>query len=108
MIKYDSAIIHQFADGLYKLANTIVVAYTVIALLVGVVLGNVLNGFMTLVGGLLLGAIGWGLGTQKAFVLKLQAQVALCQAQIEENTRGRGVSGGSLPQSTGSRVLSDL
>jgi hypothetical protein len=32
------------------------------------------------------GLLGFGIGWNKAFLLKLQAQTALCQAKIEENT----------------------
>lgn len=40
--------------------------------------------------GLLVGAgIGFALGQERAFKLKLEAQVALCQVQIEKNTTAR-------------------
>lgn len=39
------------------------------------------------VGLVLFGLLGWALGRERAFVLKLQAQTALCQTQIELNTR---------------------
>ncbi|MSU34626.1 MAG: hypothetical protein EXS36_05865 [Pedosphaera sp.] len=37
----------------------------------------------------LLGLIGLGQGLERASQLKLQAQRALCQLQIEHNTRGK-------------------
>lgn len=40
-----------------------------------------------LLGALVVGLIGYVLGIQRAFALKLQAQTALCQVKIEENTR---------------------
>lgn len=40
----------------------------------------------TLLGILAFGLLGFWIGSNKAFVLKLQAQTALCQAKIEENT----------------------
>jgi hypothetical protein len=40
----------------------------------------------TLIGILIVGLIGFWIGWNKAFILKLQAQTALCQAKIEENT----------------------
>jgi hypothetical protein len=98
MVKYDSSLIYQFAASLYKQVGV------VIGLVGGYLVTDGRGGTVTVVGGLLLGAIGWWIGTQKAFALKLQAQIALCQVQIEENTRGRGVSGGSLPQSSGART----
>ena len=41
-----------------------------------------------LIGGVLVGVVGFLLGSQRAFLLKLQAQTALCQIQIEQNTSG--------------------
>jgi hypothetical protein len=42
-----------------------------------------------LVGGIVLAVVGGKLGQSRGFVLKVQAQTALCQAAIEENTRPR-------------------
>jgi hypothetical protein len=39
-----------------------------------------------LIGALIVGLLGFWIGWNKAFILKLQAQMALCQAKIEENT----------------------
>ena len=39
-----------------------------------------------LIGSLVAGLIGFWIGCNKALALKLQAQAALCQAKIEENT----------------------
>ena len=44
-------------------------------------------GAITIIGVVLGGAIGYVWETQRAFILKLQAQTALCQVKIEENTR---------------------
>jgi hypothetical protein len=41
------------------------------------------------IGAILGGAMGYAIGTEKAFTLRLQAQVALCQVQIEANTRAQ-------------------
>jgi hypothetical protein len=41
----------------------------------------------TLLGVVVGGFLGFCIGWSKAFLLKLQAQAALCQAKIEENTR---------------------
>ena len=50
--------------------------------------------------GVLIGAgLGFYLGQQKAFILKLQAQTALCQAQIERNTRSKE-QGARMPEIT--------
>jgi hypothetical protein len=39
-----------------------------------------------LLGAVVVGFIGYKIGEGKAFALKLQAQTALCQVRIEENT----------------------
>jgi len=49
---------------------------------------RVSEGFgLGLLGAILFGLLGFWLGRERAFQLKLQAQTALCQAKIEENTR---------------------
>jgi hypothetical protein len=45
------------------------------------------NIFGVLIGASFLCIIGYYFGKEKAFQLKLQAQVSLCQVAIEENTR---------------------
>jgi hypothetical protein len=89
MIQYDPNVIYQFAARLYSSAQQIIITYTAIGAILGGVVGFALlrGGIMALVGAVILGGIGYALGTQRAFQLKLQAQIALCQAKIEENTR---------------------
>lgn len=68
--------------------NTIIAVYTVAGVIIGLVLGYGLKGIiMAIIGGVIFGAIGFYLGAGKAFSLKHQAQMALCQATIEQNTR---------------------
>jgi hypothetical protein len=95
-VQYDPQIIHQFASGLYRQANSIIATHTllggVLGALVGTGAGLVTNeATMAVIGavvlGLLGGALGLSIGRQKSFSLKLQAQTALCQMQIEANTR---------------------
>jgi hypothetical protein len=96
MTDYDPSVITTFADNLYAQAATVIGLYTVVGVLVGAGAGAGVasripdsSGFLfALVGAVVVGAIAWQLGRQKAFALRLQAQVALCQAQIEVNTRG--------------------
>lgn len=92
MPDYDPKIIHKFADRLYSQAASILIAYP---LFVGILFvgGNYIflyfsrvqisNWLFFLSGAL----IGYLLAYEKAFKLKLEAQTALCQAKIEENTR---------------------
>jgi hypothetical protein len=94
MAVFDPRVIEQFAEALYRRAGTTVLFY---ALLVGV-LGGGLGLYVGQTTGLgpgsgaaamlVLGALlGAALGREKAFALRLQAQTALCQVQIERNTR---------------------
>jgi hypothetical protein len=117
MTDYDSKVIHKFATRLYGRAQTLVLVHTLIGALIGGCLGKAYSAYTevtaspstaifgailgqsiqpsppttnwTLIGILVVGLIGFWLGWNKAFVLKLQAQTALCQAKIEENTRNR-------------------
>lgn len=86
-IKYDPSVIRGFADELYRRANTIVIVNAAIFGLVGALVGGVVKGVgVAIIAALVAGGIGYYLGLQKAFLLKLQAQTALCQVKIEENT----------------------
>ena len=94
-IQYDAEVIQQFAARLYKRAASIVFAYSFLGFLLGIVGGGAAatsvagsgGGMIFLVIGAALGLlIGFMLGQEKAFALKLEAQVALCQCQIERNT----------------------
>jgi len=109
MVAYDPHVIQQFADRLYRRASTIVITSTLGLALIGGVLGFWMGLLLDvgstrvprhlsldelgteliacLIGALLFGLIGFMAGRERAFTLKLQAQTALCQAKIEENTR---------------------
>lgn len=86
--KYDPSVIQEFADRLYQKANGIIRNYTI--------LGVILLGFAGLassepifgvIGSVVGGVIGYAIGKEKAFSYKLQAQTALCQVQVEINSR---------------------
>lgn len=94
--RYDPAIIQKFADRLYLRANTIIFMCTFLGLIIGAALGYALGNtigktdtrmIFTLVGAVVLGLFGLFVGIEWAFLLKLKAQMALCQKRIEENTR---------------------
>ncbi len=86
--QYDPKIIYEFAARLYSKANTVIAIYTIIGALIGGILGYIVGRVVGLLFGLIIfGAIGFYLGREKAFWLKLQAQTSLCQTKIEENTR---------------------
>ena len=99
MAKYEPQVIVQFADNLYRQAGSLPVSYAVLGVLLGAALGFALGGFfrapeaamiVAALGALLLGLVAFTVGQQKAFALRLQAQVALCQVQTEANTRAAG------------------
>ena len=98
--QYDSTIIASFAERLYVQAGRIIFTYAVLGGLVSCIGGGVLGSLMSgrsdgstfaIVGAVALGVVGtwlgYSLGQEKAFELKLRAQTALCQLQIELNTR---------------------
>jgi hypothetical protein len=91
-MRYDQTIIYEFAERLYSHAARIVAIYTVMGVLLGAGAGSVVGNATgsqigLLIGAIVGGGIGYMIGTEKAFWIKLQAQIALCQAQIEINTR---------------------
>src|SRR5205823_5787033 len=92
MAAYDPSIIARFAERLYSRAQTTVVLYCVAGLLIGLVAGAAVGHVAgAVIGGVILGFLGYAFGQERAFSLKLQAQTALCQMQIEENTRKHAV-----------------
>ncbi len=102
-VQYDAAVIQEFAERLYRLARRIVVTATILGVLLGLILGGALGVWLAprsdspqmssssmgvMVGVAVLGGLlGFAYGMQRSFMLRFQAQTALCQAQIEANTR---------------------
>lgn len=97
-IDYDAAVIQSFADKLYSQARLVLISSTLMGVLIGAFLGGVLivaiaktSGENQTVAVLVIAAIGGVLGFMKgmerSLKLKLDAQIALCQVQIEKNTR---------------------
>ena len=92
-MKYDPRIIHEMAERLYSEADTVEMSYPIVFGVVGAVLGFVLGfslGYArvgALGGVVFLGAVGYWVGQQRAFSLRLQGQLMLVQTKIEENTR---------------------
>jgi predicted signal transduction protein with EAL and GGDEF domain len=95
MAQYDPQILQTYANKLYSRAHGIIAAMTLIGLIVGAVggifvaaglqIGNM--GVVVAVVAVVGGVVGFALGSDRAFHLKFQAQLALCQRQIELNTR---------------------
>ncbi|MDE3111778.1 MAG: hypothetical protein KGK34_02445 [Chloroflexota bacterium] len=94
MVEYDPSIIRRYAQGLYDRADSIVLLYAVLGGLAGAAVGYAIavavrfDVALGAVGGIIvLALIGYAYGESRAFWLRLQAQTALCQVQIEQNTR---------------------
>ncbi|MCK5581156.1 MAG: hypothetical protein KAJ18_07765 [Candidatus Omnitrophica bacterium] len=95
MVEYDSKIIQEHATGLYAQIKSIVIYRFFVGIfsgfLGGVFVDSVFVGTFDMLipcVGVLIGIfLGYGAGKQRVFELKLQAQTALCQMQIEKNTR---------------------
>ncbi len=96
MAHYNPETIRAFANRLYARAALTAVTSTILGVLIGLVAapfllqslpGSVAIRCPEWVIALLLGAIGLGQGMERGFLLKLQAQTALCQLEIEKNTR---------------------
>ncbi|MDI6732474.1 MAG: hypothetical protein QME51_00540 [Planctomycetota bacterium] len=93
-IQYDSKIIYEFAERLYDKAGSVVATYTIIGIILGggggALVGTTFRGgegtiVAAIIGMVILGIIGYSIGSEKAFWIKSQAQQALCQVQIEQN-----------------------
>jgi hypothetical protein len=95
MVEYDQNVIEEFATRLYSQAKATTMRHFFIGLCAGIVvfsaICNALNiGFDAIIigiGTLICSIMGYGSGQNKAFEQKLQAQIALCQAKIEANTK---------------------
>jgi hypothetical protein len=95
MVEYDPKIINDYADGLYTQSKSITTCYFFIgifaAILVFSKISEVLAGefdFLIMAIGVFIGGVlGLFAGKNRAFEMKLEAQQALCQIQIQENTK---------------------
>ena len=92
-MEYDADVIRTFAKQLYTQAGRVVAVYTVLIGLVGMGGGVAAAqgefGIAAIIGLIIGGLLGYAMGTSRAFRLKLAAQTALAQVQIEENTKPR-------------------
>ena len=98
-MKFVPTIIESFARRLYARASWVVLRYWFLYTMVGGIaaatgyyylpaqVAQNLGAFIVLGTLVCFGLVGIGVGNEKAFHLRLQAQMALCQLQIERNTR---------------------
>jgi uncharacterized membrane protein YiaA len=94
MTPYDPAVVQEFADRLYAKAKSIVISYAFLGGILGLVAGFAAATYLhentvvfCVIGLFVFGAAGLSRGREKAFDLRLSAQTALCQVQIEKNSR---------------------
>lgn len=94
-VVYDASVIQEFAERLYSQAASIIITSTFLGLIIGAVMGvggaaiaKATNevGMAAIIGAAVGGLLGFARGKERAFKLKLDAQVALCDVQIEKNT----------------------
>ena len=100
-ISYDERVIVEFAERLYRRAANIVISYVVIVGGLGALVAAIgsswssssgsrapgINGGVVVAVAAIGAILGYAVGSERAFSLRLAAQAALCQAQIEHNTR---------------------
>ncbi len=98
MTRFEPEVIERFAQHMYARSGAAVVAAGVIGAMLGMVLDPFvqsslppfLNGhWPEWASPLLFGILGVMHGLERASLLKLQAQTALCQLAIERNTRAQ-------------------
>jgi len=89
-VEYDPEVIHELAARLYAQAHAIQVLYSLAGALVGGGVAGIATGEYpwAIAGGLAGALLGFAVAGSRAFALRVQAQTVLCQAEIEENTRG--------------------
>lgn len=95
MVEYDPKIIRDYAEGMYKQAQSIVTCYFFIGIFLAVIvfshISDLLKGefdFLIIAIGVFVGGvIGLFAGKNRAFEMKLNAQQALCQVAIQENIK---------------------
>ena len=91
MVTYDAKLLREYADRLHRSASQTLVMYSLAGTVTGASVGLVSHDLeQTVVAAILVGILGYLMGKGKASRAKLEAQLALCQVQIEENTRGLG------------------
>lgn len=105
MVEYDRSVIHEFAQRLYRRAKATIAVSTLVGLLAGAGFGYFIAGnirgsspaILVTISAVIVGAIGYYIGVERSFKLRLMAQTALCQVMIEANTSPSARGGNSAP-----------
>lgn len=110
MQTYDPSIIEEHAATLYRRAARVVFFWTILVGAVASVAALLAlkqypagdpTRMAILVSGVVGMMVGYYMGSGRAFQLRLQAQLALCQVAIERNTRG-------VPQTSKAKSLEQI
>ena len=94
MVEYDEKVIQNYATNLYRQSKSIATCYFFSGVFLSIIIfsriSDILKGefdfLIVAIGVFIGGIIGIFAGRNRAFEMKLQAQQALCQAKIQENT----------------------
>jgi hypothetical protein len=88
---YDSKEIDKFVQSLYRSADLSIISYTALGIFFGGSLGYGAFKMATMAIGssAIGGAIGYKLGLRAAYKKKAEAQLALCQVEIEKSLRAK-------------------
>jgi hypothetical protein len=94
---YNADVIKEFASRLYRKAAAVAALFAICCSLIAAAIGGEATSYLNSTGkfgllGVVLGGafgllVGLAVGRQLGFRWRLQAQLALCQVQIELNTR---------------------
>ncbi|HPN56905.1 MAG TPA: hypothetical protein PLD92_08660 [Candidatus Omnitrophota bacterium] len=95
MVEYDLELVKAYAKRLYSQARATTMRHFFIGIFFGIIIfGGVSDALLgsydaliVAIGAMIGGVMGYGSGQNRAFELKMQAQQALCQVHIEQNTR---------------------
>ena len=106
-IDYDATVLASFADRLNSRATITVLGWTLIGIGIGAAafgaftVSRMLSPGVALAVAAVATAIGYAVGTERALLLRVQAQTILCQVAIESGIR-RIAS--TIPDRAGTRV----
>jgi hypothetical protein len=97
MIEYEPKVIYEFADKLNSQIKSTVICNFLIGLFAGILIFGGISAMLAIgydflimaIGAITGAAFGISAGRNRVAEMKIQAQLALCQAKIEENTRNK-------------------
>ncbi|HSV43600.1 MAG TPA: hypothetical protein VLJ10_03510 [Candidatus Bathyarchaeia archaeon] len=96
-MEYDPKIIQEYAEGLYKQSRSIATCYFFIGIFAAIIMFGKISFLLTqtfdflivAIGVFIGGVVGLFAGKSRAFEMQLEAQQALCQIKIQENTSAK-------------------